>query len=187
MYKGCIQGISTCPSDFGGSHCLAGWTPGLGLLPPLTLTKFLSAHPHIFLRPDLFEWPSPPSALPEPKSGGCPPLNTRGSRSQIRCHPGVTFSLTDFFANPFKHPSNASSYRQRGGGNLENETASTSSIVPVDIHYASREKRTLFQTPEITLISSAQRLAASAVKIKTKKEKWKLKKNKRGKRGDNFD
>lgn len=172
MYKGCIQGISTCPSDFGGSHCLAGWTPGLGLLPPLTLTKFLSAHPHIFLRPDLFEWPSPPSALPEPKSGGCPPLNTRGSRSQIRCHPGVTFSLTDFFANPFKHPSNASSYRQRGGGgNLGNETASTSSIVPVDIHYASREKRTLFQTPEITLISSAQRLAASAVEIKTKKEK----------------
>lgn len=118
MYKGCIQGISTCPSDFGGSHCLAGWTPGLGLLPPLTLTKFLSAHPHIFLRPDLFEWPSPPSALPEPKSGGCPPLNTRGSRSQIRCHPGVTFSLTDFFANPFKHPSNASSYRQRGGGGV---------------------------------------------------------------------
>lgn len=58
-----------------------------------------------------------------------------------------------------------------GGGNLENETASTSSIVPVDIHYASREKRTLFQTPEITLISSAQRLAASAVEIKTKKEK----------------
>lgn len=127
--------------------------------------------PHIFLRPDLFEWPSPPSALPEPKSGGCPPLNTRGSRSQIRCHPGVTFSLTDFFANPFKHLSNASSYRQRGGGNLENETACTSSIVPVDIHYASREKRTLFQTPEITLISSAQRLAASAVEIKTKKEK----------------
>lgn len=127
--------------------------------------------PHIFLRPDLFEWPSPPSALPEPKSGGCPPLNTRGSRSQIRCHPGVTFSLTDFFANPFKHLSNASSYRQRGGGNLENETACTSSIVPVDIHYASREKRTLFQTPEITLISSAQRLATSAVEIKTKKEK----------------
>lgn len=54
---------------------------------------------------------------------------------------------------------------------MENETASTSSIVPVDIHYASREKRTLFQTPEITLISSAERLAASAVKIKTKRKR----------------
>lgn len=170
MYKGCIQGISTCPSDFGGSHCLAGWTPGLGLLPPLTLTKFLSAHPHIFLRPDLFEWPSPPSALPEPKSGGCPPLNTWGSRSQIRCHPGITFSLTDFFLRirSSTRPTLPPIDKGGGGGNLENETASTSSIVPVDIHYASREKRTLFQTPEITLISSALRLAASAVEIKRK-------------------
>lgn len=83
-----------------------------------------------------------------------------------------TKKRTDFFANAIKHPSNASSYRQRRG-NLGNGTASTFSIVPVDIHYASREKRTSSQTPEITIISSAQRLAASAVGIKTKKEKIK--------------
>lgn len=70
-----------------------------------------------------------------------------------------------------------------GGGNLGNETASTSSIVPVDIHYASREKRTLFQTPEITLISSAERLAASAVKIKTKRKR--KNKNKKKTREEN--
>lgn len=93
-----------------------------------------------------------------------------------------TKKWSDFFVNTATTPAVlTNSYSQRGG-NLGNGTQSASRIVPVDARYVTRERR---GTPEITLVSSAQRDVQQAQSELRRKKK--RKKSKKRKRNDNFD
>ena len=78
---------------------------------------------------------------------------------------------SDFFVNTATTPAVlTNSYSQRGG-NLGNGTQSASRIVPVDARYVTRERR---GTPDITLVSSAQRdvqLARSELRRQKKRKR----------------
>ena len=84
-----------------------------------------------------------------------------------------TKKWSDFFVNTATTPAVlTNSYNQRGG-NLGNWIQSASRIVPVDAHYVTRERR---GTPEITLVSSAQRdvqLAQSELRRQKKRKRVK--------------
>ena len=75
---------------------------------------------------------------------------------------------SDFFVNTATTPAVlTNSYSQRGG----NGTQSASRIVPVDARYVTRERR---GTPEITLLSSAQRdVQQTQSELRRKKKKKK--------------
>ena len=99
-----------------------------------------------------------------------------------------TKKLTDFFMKTANKSMITSSLQQRGG-NLGNGTINTSKIVPVDSGYLTYERRKS-STPEITMVSSAQRdLQQAKSELRREKKDTVLKKRKSRKRkhSDNFD
>lgn len=63
---------------------------------------------------------------------------------------------TDFFVHSANNPMLYTSLRQRGG-NLGNGTINSTHIVPINLDYFAKEKRSSARAPEITLVSSAER------------------------------
>jgi hypothetical protein len=96
-----------------------------------------------------------------------------------------TKKWTDFFMKT----ANKSMITQQRGGNLGNGTINTSKIVPVDSGYLTYERRKS-STPEITMVSSAQRdlqQAKSELRREKKDPVLKKRKNRKRKHSDNFD